>query len=135
MANLAALPAQAGGASALTSPSITRTIEITPSPGELGKILGAYDDYSQADILAAAVEEMSSGGTDHFASEVQALFLARRIPTDSRTAQWLRALVGFIDGKEDAYYPRDTCRGFARANPPRPKPAQRKPKTTKDLTP
>jgi ethanolamine utilization microcompartment shell protein EutL len=77
---------------------ITRTVEVTPTPIELGALFGASNDYDQADSLAAAVDEMSSGGKDFFASETQALYLAHRIPADSRTAQWLRALVGFIDG-------------------------------------
>ena len=78
---------------------ITRIMEITPTPREIGCLFGASDDYTQADILAAAIDEMSSGCRDYFVSERQAVYLAKRIPADSRTAQWLRALVWFIDGE------------------------------------
>lgn len=79
--------------------TIVRTIEVEPTPIELGIAFGFYDDYSQAEFLAAALDEMSSGGKDYVASEKKALWLSARIPADGRTAQWLRALVGYIDAK------------------------------------
>jgi hypothetical protein len=76
----------------------TVSLGVKAEPIEWGAMFGSCNDEEQAEILDAAVAEMSSaGGT--FGAEKQAVYLSKHIDRKGPTAQWLRALVAFIDGK------------------------------------
>jgi hypothetical protein len=79
----------------------TVSLDVKAEPIEWGAMFGSSDDEEQAEMLDAAVAEMSSTESGPWGAEKQAQYLARRIPKNSATATWLRALVAFIDGKGD----------------------------------
>ena len=86
----------------MTKGTLRRTVslDVKVTPLEWGAMFGSCNDEEQAEILDAAVAEMSSVD-GAFGAEKQAVYLSKYIIKNGPTAQWLRAVVAFIDGKYD----------------------------------